>query len=79
MTWNHAFSLGFAVSGSHYEDDALTIQNEKDLVIGALLERVAQIIRDDELEEALNMAFDSYEEEVPDYVKYRDPIFEEGL
>ena len=63
MTWNHAFSLGFAVSGSRYEDDGLTIQNEKDLVIGALLERVAQIIRDDELEEALNMAFDSYEED----------------
>ena len=63
MTWNHAFSLGFAVSGSRFEDDALTIQNEKDLVVCALLERVALIIKDDELEEALNMAFDSYEED----------------
>lgn len=61
-TWNHAYSLAFAVSGSQYEDWHKAMENEKDLIIEALLRRVDEL-RNNRFEfmEALD-GFDTYEE-----------------
>lgn len=62
MTHNHAYSLGFAVSGSDYEDPDECLKNEKMKVIQALLNRVDELMHNDaEYHEALE-PFDSYEE-----------------
>lgn len=61
-TWNHAYSLAFAVSGSHYEDWEEAMKNEKDFIIEALLRRVKEIRGNNfEFMEALE-GFDTYEE-----------------
>jgi hypothetical protein len=66
MTWNHAFTVGFAVPRSQYEDDQECVKHETSLVIAALLERVALLAHPtkypDELAEALGKAFDSYDD-----------------
>ena len=63
MTWNHAFTLAFSVPKSQYH--TLTVERERDLVIAALLHRVAQLVNPkypDELAEALGAPFDSYDD-----------------
>lgn len=67
MTYNHAFTLAFAVPGSKHQDwwNALSDPTEKSAVIGALYERVRMLEANDaEYREALE-GFDTYEEESP--------------
>ena len=62
MTYNHAFTIGFAVGQSEYDDWADCLANEKDLVIKALEARVAELKSpSSEYPEALD-GFDTYEE-----------------
>lgn len=61
-TYNHAFSVGFAVSGCFNEDPMATLRREKDKVIAALLERIVEILHNDvEYMEACD-PFDTYGE-----------------
>lgn len=63
-TYNHAFTLGFAVPGSKHErwEDALNDPSEKQAVIDALYRRVRDLDRNNaEYIEALE-GFDTYEE-----------------
>ena len=43
MTYNHAFTIGFAVGNSQYDDWADCLANEKELVIAGLEARIAQL------------------------------------
>lgn len=62
MTYNHAFTIGFAVGNSQYEDWADCVANEKELVIAGLEARIAQLKSpSSEYPEALD-GFDTYEE-----------------
>jgi len=63
MTYNHAFTVAFAVPASEYEDWGDSLANEKEKVIGAL-ERRLQLLRDNDQEfmEALE-GYDTYEED----------------
>jgi hypothetical protein len=62
MTYNHAFTIGFAVGQSEYDDWAECLANEKELVIKALEARVAELKSpSSEYPEALD-GFDTYEE-----------------
>jgi hypothetical protein len=62
MKWNHAFSLGFAVPDSQYEDWEGCLKHEKDKVVAGLLSRLKELVMDDrEFLEALE-GFDTYEE-----------------
>lgn len=61
-TYNHAFTLGFAVPGSHYENWEDCLANEKDKVIHALMLRIAELTNNtNEFLEALD-GFDTYDE-----------------
>jgi hypothetical protein len=61
-TYNHAFTLGFAVPGSHHEKWEDCLANEKDKVIQALMLRVAELTNNtNEFLEALD-GFDTYDE-----------------
>jgi hypothetical protein len=62
MTYNHAFTVAFAVPASEYEDWMDALANEKEKVITAL-ERRLQLLRDNDQEfmEALD-GWDTYEE-----------------
>jgi|APSaa5957512493_1039668.scaffolds.fasta_scaffold124951_2 hypothetical protein len=62
-TYNHAYTLAFAVPASEHEDWYECLQNEKEKVIGSL-ERRLQMIRDNDQEfmEALE-GFDTYGEQ----------------
>ena len=62
MTYNHAFTIAFSVSGSQYEDWMECVTNEKELVMAGLYERIAQLKSpSSEYPEALD-GFDTYEE-----------------
>jgi hypothetical protein len=62
MTYNHAFTIGFAVGQSKYDDWADCLANEKELVIKALEARIAELKSpSSEYPEALD-GFDTYEE-----------------
>ena len=62
MTYNHAFTIGFAVGQSEYDDWAECLTNEKELVIKALEARIAELkLPSSEYPEALD-GFDTYEE-----------------
>ena len=62
MTYNHAFTIGFAVCQSEYDDWAECLANEKELVIKALEARIAELKSpSSEYPEALD-GFDTYEE-----------------
>jgi|GEM_PF-1889233 len=61
--YNHAYTLGFAVSGAIYSDPTETLEKEVDKVIEALLLRVAELIANkQEYMEALE-GFDTFEED----------------
>jgi|LauGreDrversion4_2_1035121.scaffolds.fasta_scaffold152862_4 hypothetical protein len=62
MTYNHAYSLGVAVSGSQYESADDCVKHEPMLVIKALLLRIAELTTNHaEMLEAME-GFDTYEE-----------------
>jgi hypothetical protein len=62
-TYNHAYTVAFAVSGANHSDPYQTLENEVDKVIDALLKRVAELAANKtEYLEALE-AFDTYEED----------------
>lgn len=61
MTYNHAYSLGFAVPGSKYETPEECIKHEPDLVIKGLLVRLAQLLDHNEMADACE-GFDTFEE-----------------
>ena len=62
MTYNHAFTIGFAVGNSQYDDWADCLANEKQLVTAGLEARIAQLKSpSSEYPEALD-GFDTYEE-----------------
>ena len=62
MTYNHAFTIGFAVGQSEYDDWAECLTNEKELVIKALEARIAELKSPSaDYPEALD-GFDTYEE-----------------
>jgi hypothetical protein len=61
-TYNHAYTLGFAVPESNYEDWEDCLRHEKAKVIHSLLRRVADLVSNDqEFMEALD-GFDTFEE-----------------
>lgn len=62
MTYNHAFSLGFAVAKSNHEDPAKCWEEERDKVITALLLRVASLMSDQHEYLSGCDPFDTYEE-----------------
>lgn len=62
MTYNHAYTIGFAVPASRYEDWEDCLRYEKAKVILALLGRIAELMSNDqEYSEALE-GFDSFVE-----------------
>ena len=61
-TYNHAFTLGFAVPGSHYEKWEDCLANEKDKVIKALLLRIADFTTNNAEFLEANEGFDTYDE-----------------
>lgn len=62
MSFNHAFSIAFAVPGSSYSDWEDCLRNEKDKVISGLVARLKELIENnEEYLEALD-SFDTYEE-----------------
>ena len=60
-TYNHAFTMSFSVSGSRYEDWYIALQQEPQLIWGAIQDRLLHGM-DDVLESC--EGFDTYEEEV---------------
>ena len=63
-TYNHAFTLGFAVPHSSHGDWEKCLRYEKEKVISALLKRVAELMDNNaEFMEALD-GFDTYDEEL---------------
>jgi len=64
MTYNHAISISFAVSGSKHQDPHDCVRYEKERIIGALLQRIALLMTDDssEFHEAFSDCWDTYEE-----------------
>lgn len=61
MTYNHAYSLGFSVPGSQYENADDCVKHEPELVLKGLLLRVIQLLDQQELREACE-GFDTFEE-----------------
>lgn len=62
MTWNHAYTLAFAVSGSQHEDWYEAMKEEKEQIISALLARVEMLQTNNvEFMEALE-GFDTFNE-----------------
>lgn len=62
MTFNHAFTIGFAVPGSKYENWEDCLQHERSIVLLALLDRLLEIRENrQEFMEAID-GFDTYEE-----------------
>ena len=60
-TYNHAFTMSFSVSGSKHEDWYIALQEEPQLIWGAIQDRLLHGM-DDVLESC--EGFDTYEEEV---------------
>jgi hypothetical protein len=58
-TYNHAFTIAFSVGGStHPEGEDVT---QEQLAI-AILKRIADLVNNNELVEAVGLPFDTYEE-----------------
>jgi hypothetical protein len=58
-TYNHAYSIAFSVSNStHPEGEDLT----QEQLVSAILKRVADLIDNNEMLEAVGLPFDTYEE-----------------
>lgn len=59
MTYNHAFTIAFAVKGSHSEDgeDVTAEQME-----AALLKRIKDLMANNEMLEAVGGPFDTFKE-----------------
>ena len=65
MTYNHAFTLGFAVAGSKHADwrDTLRDPEEKSAVIEALYKRIRLLETDDLWYQSAIEGYDDYEED----------------
>ena len=62
MTYNHAYTIGFAVPESNYEDWQDCLRHEKEKVISAMIKRIWLLLdNDQEFMEALE-GFDTFEE-----------------
>jgi hypothetical protein len=62
MTYNHAYTIGFAVPESEYEDWEDCLRHEKAKVISAMIKRIWLVMdNDQEFMEALD-GFDTFEE-----------------
>jgi hypothetical protein len=62
MTYNHAYTIGFAVPESNYEDWEDCLRYEKAKVISAMIKRIWLVMdNDQEFMEALD-GFDTFEE-----------------
>lgn len=62
MTYNHAYTIGFAVPESNYEDWEDCLRHEKAKVINAMIKRIWLLMdNDQEFMEALE-GFDTFEE-----------------
>jgi len=62
VTYNHAYTIGFAVSESNYEDWEDCLRHEKAKVINAMIKRIWLLMdNDQEFMEALE-GFDTFEE-----------------
>ena len=62
MTYNHAYTIGFAVPESEYEDWEDCLRHEKAKVISAMIKRIWLVMdNDQEFMEALE-GFDTFEE-----------------
>jgi hypothetical protein len=62
MTYNHAYTIGFAVPESNYEDWEDCLRHEKAKVISAMIKRIWLVMdNDQEFMEALD-GFDTFEE-----------------
>ena len=62
MTYNHAYTIGFAVPDSNYEDWEDCLRHEKAKVISAMIKRIWLVMdNDQEFMEALE-GFDTFEE-----------------
>lgn len=62
MTFNHAFTIGFAVPGSKYENWEDCLKHERATVILALLDRLLEVqANQQEFLEAID-GFDTFEE-----------------
>lgn len=67
MTWNHAYTVAFAVGGSQHENWYEAMKEEKEQIISALLARVEMLRTNDaEFMEALE-GFDTYDEDFPGF------------
>lgn len=63
-TYNHAYTLAFSVPHCWSSDSEYTVINEREKVIAALLRRVSELADNPrELEDALGVAFDTFEED----------------
>jgi len=61
-TYNHAFTVGFAVASSDYADWEECLRHEKAKVISAMLRRVSELLDNQrEFMEALD-GFDTFQE-----------------
>ena len=60
-TYNHAFTIAFSVDSEH-ADELDVLQKDSDKVIDALLARVSDVIKNNELAEACE-GYDVYENE----------------
>jgi len=62
VTYNHAYTIGFAVPESNYEDWEDCLRHEKAKVINAMIKRIWLLMdNDQEFMEALE-GFDTFEE-----------------
>lgn len=61
-TYNHALTIAFAVPGSEHEDWLECVKNEKAKVINALMERINNILENENEYMECFDGFDSYEE-----------------
>jgi hypothetical protein len=61
--FNHALTIAFAVPDSNHEDWHECVKNEKEKVINALMERINNILADEQEYMECFDGFDSFEEE----------------
>ncbi len=59
MTYNHAYTVGFSVSGSKDETGKDVTQQQMAI---ALLRRIADLLENNEMYESVGLPFDTYEE-----------------
>lgn len=61
-TYNHAYSVSFALSGSNNADPNVAMREEKNRVVAALLAKVSQLLSDEREYRETIEGWDTYEE-----------------